>query len=142
MGATMAVGKVNLMSAKSATPGKATTSVDSSTLAASPRVKADGGITAPMVSYAQNFEDVMLRRALQDIESGFYVDIGAADPDVDSVTRWFYCNGWRGINVEPDPRYFARLEELRSEDVNLQCAVGGASGNIIFNVTPAGGLST
>jgi FkbM family methyltransferase len=138
----MADGEVNLTSAESAISGKAAASVDLTNLAASPRVKPNGGIMAPMVSYAQNFEDVMLRRALQDIESGFYVDIGAADPDLDSVTRWFYCNGWRGINVEPDPRYFARLEELRSEDVNLQCAVGGASGNIIFNVTPAGGLST
>jgi FkbM family methyltransferase len=138
----MVDGEVNLTSGESAIPGKATASVDLTKLAASPRVKPDGGIMAPMVSYAQNFEDVMLRRALQDIESGFYVDIGAADPDLDSVTRWFYSNGWRGINVEPDPRYFARLENLRSEDVNLQCAVGGASGNIIFNVTPAGGLST
>jgi FkbM family methyltransferase len=140
--AVMVDGEVNLTSGESAIPGKATASVDLTKLAASPRVKPDGGIMAPMVSYAQNFEDVMLRRALQDIESGFYVDIGAADPDLDSVTRWFYSNGWRGINVEPDPRYFARLEELRSEDVNLQCAVGGASGNIIFNVTHAGGLST
>jgi FkbM family methyltransferase len=140
--AVMVDGEVNLTSGESAIPGKATASVDLTKLAASPRVKPDGGIMAPMVSYAQNFEDVMLRRALQDIESGFYVDIGAADPELDSVTRWFYSNGWRGINVEPDPRYFARLEELRSEDVNLQCAVGGASGNIIFNVTHAGGLST
>jgi FkbM family methyltransferase len=138
----MADGEVNLTSAESAISGEAAASVDLAKPAAIPRVKPDGGIMAPMVSYAQNFEDVMLRRALQDIESGFYVDIGAADPDVDSVTLWFYRNGWRGINVEPDPRYFARLEQLRPDDVNLQCAVGAASRNLIFNVTPARGLST
>jgi FkbM family methyltransferase len=137
----MAVGDENILST-SAIASKAATSVDLAMLAESPRVKADGGLMPPMVSYAQNFEDVMLRRALQDIEAGFYVDVGAGDPDADSVTRWFYENGWRGINVEPDPRYFARLEERRPEDTNVQCAVGAANGNIIFNVSPVVGLST
>ena len=135
----MSISKIS--SAKSLT-AKSAPSIDLAGLTASPRVKADGGILPPMVSYAQNFEDVMLRRALQDIESGYYVDIGAADPDADSVTRWFYHNGWRGLNVEPDPRYFPRLEERRPEDTNIQCAVGATSGNMIFNITPAGGLST
>ena len=34
-----------------------------------------------MVSHAQNFEDVMLARALRDVEDGFYVDVGAWDPN-------------------------------------------------------------
>jgi hypothetical protein len=34
-------------------------------------------------SYAQNFEDVMLRRALKNVVHGFYVDVGAQDPIVD-----------------------------------------------------------
>jgi len=42
-----------------------------------------------IVSYAQNFEDVMLARAFPGAE-GFYVDVGANDPDIDSVTRVFY----------------------------------------------------
>lgn len=29
------------------------------------------------VSYAQNFEDVMLYRALKHVEKGFYIDVGA-----------------------------------------------------------------
>ena len=53
------------------------------------------------VSYAQNFEDVMLWRALREVTHGFYIDVGAADPDSDSVTRAFYDRGWSGINVEP-----------------------------------------
>jgi FkbM family methyltransferase len=125
-----------------ALPGKAGIAFDRAALAASPRVRPDGGYLPPMVSYAQSFEDVMLRRALQDIECGFYVDIGAADPDVDSVTRWFYENGWRGINVEPDPKYYSRLEARRPEDKNLQCVIGAASANVLFNITASGGDST
>jgi len=30
-------------------------------------------------SYAQNFEDVMLRRALNRVARGFYIDVGAQD---------------------------------------------------------------
>ena len=54
-----------------------------------------------IVSHAQNFEDVILNRALEDVESGFYIDIGANDPDIDSVTRYFYEKGWSGIKIEP-----------------------------------------
>jgi hypothetical protein len=39
------------------------------------------------VSYAQNYEDVMLYRALKGVERGFYIDVGAMDPIVDSVTK-------------------------------------------------------
>jgi len=51
------------------------------------------------IYYAQNFEDVMLWRALKHIKNGFYIDIGAWDPVIDSVSNLFYENGWRGINV-------------------------------------------
>jgi FkbM family methyltransferase len=133
---------MDVLSREELTPDKAPTVLDVTALAASPRVRPDGGYLPPMVSHAQNFEDVMLRRALQDIECGFYVDIGAADPDADSVTRWFYDNGWRGINVEPNPRFFARLEERRPEDRNLQCVIGAANGNILFNIATPGTDST
>jgi FkbM family methyltransferase len=134
--------EMDLPNAGSATPDKAGIAFDKAALAASPRVKPDGGYLPPMVSYAQNFEDVMLRRALQDIECGFYVDIGAADPDTDSVTRWFYENGWRGINVEPDPKYFTRLGARRPEDKNLQCVIGATSANVVFSIADRGGWST
>lgn len=62
-----------------------------------------------IVSYAQNFEDVMLWRALGHIENGFYVDIGAQHPTIDSVSKAFYERGWSGINVEPVDAYIALL---------------------------------
>ena len=55
--------------------------------------------------YAQTHEDVLLWRALHNVQHGFYIDIGAHDPTALSVTRAFYEHGWRGINVEPDPQY-------------------------------------
>ena len=48
----------------------------------------------PFVSYAQNHEDVVLARALHpDDRTGFWVDVGAGDPVVDSVTAAFAERG-------------------------------------------------
>ena len=82
------------------------------------------------VSYAQNFEDVMLWRALRHVENGFYIDVGANDPAVDSVTKAFYERGWHGINIEPLPSHHRDLEEERPRDINLQCAAGAVNGEI------------
>lgn len=83
-----------------------------------------------MISYALNFEDVMLMRALGGIESGFYIDVGANHPTEYSVTRAFYDRGWRGVNVEPMPGPFALLSAERPRDINLPCALGAAAGTI------------
>lgn len=94
------------------------------------------------VSYAQNREDVMLRRALAGIERGFYVDVGANDPVVDSVTKAFHDAGWRGINVEPVEHWFRKLEADRPDDVNLRVAASDRAGEIELFVIGASGLST
>jgi FkbM family methyltransferase len=94
------------------------------------------------ISYSQNFEDVMLWRALKNIENGFYVDIGAAWPDEHSVTKAFYDKGWKGINVEPNVNHFIRLQSERSRDINLQLAVSDTSGILEMNVFEDTGLST
>ncbi|PJJ96367.1 hypothetical protein CO641_14045 [Lysobacteraceae bacterium NML91-0213] len=95
-----------------------------------------------VISYAQNFEDVMLWRALRHIENGFYIDVGAQSPDVDSVTRLFYERGWRGINVEPSEQWYRALLERRPRDVNLNVAAGRASGEIDLHEFGGTGLST
>jgi hypothetical protein len=65
------------------------------------------------ISYAQNYEDVMLWRALKHVQHGFYIDVGANDPTDDSVTKAFYVRGWRGINVEPLKLHHQDLLEAR-----------------------------
>ena len=95
-----------------------------------------------IISYAQNFEDVMLWRALQHIEHGFYLDVGAWSPDFDSVTRTFYEHSWCGINVEPNPEFNLLLQERRSRDQNLRLAVGDCEGTLIMNFLGNPGLST
>jgi FkbM family methyltransferase len=95
-----------------------------------------------MVSYAQNGEDVVLRRAFADSDNGFYVDVGACVPVIDSVTLHFYNQGWSGVNVEPDPEYFAEFVEARERDVNLNVAIGGGNHAVTFYPTDIRGRGT
>jgi len=94
------------------------------------------------ISYAQNLEDVMLYRALREVKEGFYIDVGAQDPTIDSVTKAFYERGWRGINIEPNEEYFRKLQHDRPHDVNLQSAVGRETGVISLYEVAHTGLST
>jgi FkbM family methyltransferase len=94
------------------------------------------------ISYAQNFEDVMLWRALKHIENGFYIDVGAWSPDIHSVTRAFYEHGWRGINVEPTPEFHTQLQMRRPRDINLRIAVCDKPGAFIIDILINSGLST
>lgn len=94
------------------------------------------------ISYSQNFEDVMLWRALKNIKNGFYIDVGANDPVNLSVTKAFYDNGWNGINIEPIEQYYKLLLQQRERDINLPIAINENKGEFdIFEIKDTG-LST
>ena len=94
------------------------------------------------ISYAQNFEDVMLWRTLKHVKKGFYIDVGAAWPELDSVTNLFYINGWRGINIEPNQALYKLLREQRQMDINLPLAISDKPGQMTMNFVIDTGLST
>ncbi len=94
------------------------------------------------VSYAQLCEDVVLFRALKNIEEGFYLDVGAYDPASASITKAFYDRGWHGINIEPVDTWFAKLAQARTRDINLKVAAGSSHGTLRFFEIHETGLST
>ena len=94
------------------------------------------------ITYAQNFEDVILWRALKHVDRGFYVDCGACDPTRDSVTKAFYDRGWRGINIEPIPSLLQKFVAQRPFDTNLAIAVSDGSEGAEFYQIADTGLST
>ncbi len=96
-----------------------------------------------MISYAQNYEDVVLQRCFKDVSAGFYIDVGAWDPLEHSVTHLFYERGWRGINIEPTPEFFERLQRDRTRDINLQLVLGGTDQESqTFTILKGSGIST
>jgi FkbM family methyltransferase len=95
-----------------------------------------------MISYAQNFEDVMLARVFGRRTDGFYVDVGAGDPVEMSVTKWFYDLGWSGINIEPNPVFHQKLVAERTRDINLKCGAGAFDGEAQYFQLPTNELSS
>ena len=117
---------------------------DESSLA-NPVARAEGAVSpfrSGIRSYAQNFEDVMLWRALGQVENGFYIDIGAQHPLEDSVSKAFYEKGWRGVHVEPTHAYATLLRQDRPDETVIEAAVSDAHGYITFYQLPESGLST
>jgi FkbM family methyltransferase len=90
-----------------------------------------------MISYAQTWEDVWLRRAFPGKPDGYYVDVGANDPVDDSVTKHFYDCGWHGINIEPQGSCFERLREARPRDINLHLGLSSKEGTLTFYEVPS-----
>ena len=82
-----------------------------------------------LTSYAQYLEDIILFLFLYDIKTGFYIDVGANDPIIDSVTNFFYLRGWNGINIEPLNDKYILLKEKRPRDINLNIAAGKEKGS-------------
>ncbi|GLQ93019.1 FkbM family methyltransferase [Dyella acidisoli] len=95
-----------------------------------------------MISYAQNYEDVMLVRALADIGEGFYIDVGAQHPINGSVTKAFQSRGWHGVNIEPVERWFRLICDDRPQDINLNTAISDEPGYIELYDVEDTGLST
>jgi FkbM family methyltransferase len=94
------------------------------------------------VYYAQNREDLVLASFFPDVEKGFYVDVGGYDPDYDSVTKLFYLQGWKGINIEPQPSGYEKFQKERKRDKNLNIGISNKSGELKLRTYTSGGLST
>jgi len=96
------------------------------------------------LSFSQSGEDIIVWFLLQHlkIQHPTYVDIGAHHPEYLSNTALFYLLGSRGINIEPDPRLFAKFTKSRSEDINLNIGIAASSGSMIFYRMTDPALST
>lgn len=95
------------------------------------------------VSYGQNREDVVLRRALRTVAEGSYVDVGANDPRLYSLSRGFYDQGWSGITVEPVPHFAQAHRRERPRDTLVEAAVTDrAVDTVTLHVIGETGLST
>ena len=68
------------------------------------------------------------------MKNGFYIDVGAHDPNFISVTKAFYLKGWYGINIEPLPNLFKALQIYRRRDINLNLGIGEKEGIATLNI--------
>lgn len=85
-------------------------------------------------TYSQEGEDMVLRRIFFGKRTGFYVDVGAHHPMRYSNTYHFYMQGWRGINIEPNPEAIILFRKLRARDINLQYGVAERAGELTYHI--------
>lgn len=112
---------------KSALPGPVITALQ--------RLRSAGrALVDPFASsyYSQEGEDVVLRRILERQSAGFYVDVGAHHPQRFSNTYLFYRQGWRGINIEPNPTAMKLFRRVRRHDINLSVGVAEQEGELTY----------
>lgn len=83
-------------------------------------------------SFSQKGEDLEIDRLLNHQKTGFYVDVGAGDPDRFNNTKRFYLRGWHGINIEPNSRLYQKLVAARPRDINLNLGVAKEKGELTF----------
>lgn len=85
----------------------------------------------------------MLHRALGDLPTGRYLEIGANHPAEDSISRPFYDRGWSGITVEPMAQLVEahRLERPRDTQVRAVAGRPGTDRAILHEIAGTG-LST
>ena len=80
--------------------------------------------SAVSLSYSQCAEDLCFLYLVNYQNVGFYIDIGAHDPNRFSVTRLLYDRGWSGINVDANPDIEKKFKKFRPNDQFINCAVG------------------
>ena len=93
------------------------------------------------VSYSPYREDVVLQSLLHGMDKGTYIDIGAGHPMTASATRFFYDQGWSGINVTPSERIEVALNKYRSRDVVVRAFISDKNcEGVIYTETLGGDL--
>ncbi len=82
--------------------------------------------------HSEIYEDYILAYVFADAPGGFYVDVGANDPNKSNTTKLFYDKGWSGVNIEPNSIQFAKIKRYRPRDRNFNCGVSDKEGSMTF----------
>jgi FkbM family methyltransferase len=84
------------------------------------------------LSYSQSGEDMILDTILGGIKKGFYIDIGANNPYVQSNTNYFYKKGWKGVNIDALPGSMKIFDKVRPKDINIEAAISNDKSELTY----------
>ena len=88
-----------------------------------------------IIIFSQEGEDIILYHMLKNVgvSNIRWIDVGANDPIIISVTKFFSIWGGRGLNVEPQPRYIKLLNDDRPNDINVQAGISDKDGTLMLH---------
>jgi len=104
--------------------------------------EACGPVFWPTRSYAQEGEDLVLRRLFDGRQGGFYVDVGCHHPFRFSNTYLFYRRGWHGICIDPLPGTVRRFRRWRPRDIAVELGVSLKSSALTYYMFNEPALNT
>jgi len=81
---------------------------------------------------SQYAEDIVFERLMDPCGKGTYVDVGAHHPIDGSNTYKLYARGWRGLTVDPNPRFARLFRRKRPGDVHLVEGASSKSGRLVY----------
>jgi FkbM family methyltransferase len=84
--------------------------------------------------YSQGLQDQFIEENIfKGFKNGFFIDVGAHDGIEYNNTLYFEeNNNWTGINIEPIPNVYQKLQENRPKCINLNCAISDNDGTDEF----------
>jgi FkbM family methyltransferase len=89
--------------------------------------------TAASINYSQTGEDAVVRSLLDETRPGVYVDVGCHDPIRSSNTLSLYLHGWRGVNIDANPRLIDRFRKVRRRDIAVCAAISDQQQTVVFH---------
>jgi len=87
-------------------------------------------------------EQILVREFFGNKSHGFYVDVGANDPIIESQTYHLEESGWHGLLIEPLTSYCDRLKANRKGIVIQHACSAPENHNKVLKLLVAGGHST
>jgi FkbM family methyltransferase len=97
-------------------------------LARHPRVFLQGVRT----TYSQYVEDLTIHALLHPRARGTYVDVGSHHPVAGSNTFKLYQRGWRGVTVDPNPRFVPLYRRHRPDGIHVHAGIAQTVGSIEY----------
>ncbi len=85
------------------------------------------------INYSQTGEDAVIRSLLDETRQGIYVDVGCHDPVRSSNTMSLYMHGWRGVNIDANPRLIERFKATRLRDTAVCAAISDQEHDVVFH---------
>jgi FkbM family methyltransferase len=85
-------------------------------------------------SYSQFGEDLVLASFVNESKKGFYVDIGAYDPERFSNTNYYYKKGWNGINIDARPGSMKKFNKMRKRDINIEKGISNELNTLEYHM--------
>lgn len=68
------------------------------------------------ISFSKSGDDIQLYKLINNHKPGVYIDIGCFHPIKASNTYHFYLRNWKGICIDPNPRFKKEYIHYRPKD--------------------------